>query len=154
MSAIISFIFGIISIWFVWIPVVAVLIYMAMRNYKKADQLEKSEHVLLILEIPRANDKKELAAEQMFASLHGILRDKRELRQSGGLQEHISFEIASVEKLIRFYVWIPSHLRNFVEGQIYAQYPTVQIQEAPEDYTRRQFDHSVIYTSELTLTDS
>ena len=43
MSAIISFIFGIISLWFVWIPVVAVLIYMAMRNYKKADQLEKSE---------------------------------------------------------------------------------------------------------------
>ena len=28
-------------------------------------------------------DKQELAAEQLFASLHGILRDKIELRQSG-----------------------------------------------------------------------
>lgn len=151
--SIISAIFGIISLWYVWIPIVAVFLYFAMRNYKKADALEKTEHKLLILEIPRANDKKELAAEQMFASLHGILRDKRELRMSGGLQEHISFEIAAVEQLIRFYVWVPKHLQNFVEGQVYAQYPTVQIYEAPDDYTKRQFNHSVIYTAELALTD-
>lgn len=152
--SIISAIFGILSLWYIWIPIVAVFLYFAMKNYKKADTLEKAEHKLLILEIPRANDKKELAAEQMFASLHGILRDKRELRMSGGLQEHISFEIAVVEKLIRFYVWVPKHLQNFLEGQVYAQYPTVQIYEATEDYTRRQFDHSVIYTSELSLTDT
>lgn len=133
-------------------PVVAVLVYLALRNYKKADVLEKSEHKLLILEIPRANDKKELAAEQMFASLHGILRDRHELRLSGGLQEHISFEIAAVGKLIRFYAWIPKHLQNFVEGQIYAQYPTVQIHEADEDYTKRHFEHNVIHTAELSLT--
>ena len=38
------------------------------------------EHCLLMLEIPRTNDKKELAAEQMLAALHGILRAKRELQ--------------------------------------------------------------------------
>ena len=38
--------------------------------YKRQDV----ESVLLALEIPKANDKSELAAEQMFASLHGILR--------------------------------------------------------------------------------
>jgi hypothetical protein len=111
-----------------------------------------TEHVLITLEIPRANDKKELAAEQMFASLHGILRDKAELRMTGGLQEHISFEIAAIDKLIRFYVWVPKHLQNFVEGQIYAQYPTVQIHTLDEDYTARDISHGVVYTSELTLT--
>jgi hypothetical protein len=35
-----------------------------------------------MLEIPRTNDKKELAAEQMLASLHGILKSKKEIRFS------------------------------------------------------------------------
>ncbi|HMR72477.1 MAG TPA: type IV secretion system DNA-binding domain-containing protein, partial [Candidatus Saccharibacteria bacterium] len=154
MGTLISWIVEFISLWFIWIPIVLLLVYLAMRNYKRADALEHTEHKLLILEIPRANDKKELAAEQMFASLHGILRDKRELRSSGGMQEHGSFEIAAVGKLIRFYVWVPKHLQNFVEGQIYAQYPTVQIHEADEDYTKRQFSHDVVYTAELIPTDN
>jgi hypothetical protein len=54
------------------------------------------EHCLLMLEIPRTNDKKELAAEQMLASLHGILKSKKEIRFSGTLQEHISLEVAAI----------------------------------------------------------
>lgn len=154
MSTLVSLFFGILSLWYVWVPIVVVLIYLARRNYKKADTLDHIEHRLLILEIPRANDKKELAAEQMFASLHGILRDRTELRMSGGMQEHISFEIAAVGKLIRFYVWVPKHLQNFVEGQIYAQYPTVQIHEADEDYTKKHIKHDVVYTTELVPTDN
>jgi hypothetical protein len=110
--------------------------------------------VLLALEIPRANDKKELASEQLFASLHGIFRDKEELKLNNGVQEHLSFEIASVNGQIRFYVWVPKSLRSFVEGQIYSQYPTVQIHEADEDYVAHESNHSVVYTSEITLTDS
>jgi hypothetical protein len=107
--------------------------------------------VLLVLEVPRTNDKSSLAAEQMFASLHGILRSRRELAAQGGLQEHISFEVTAINKQIRFYVRVPRHLQNFVEGQIYAQYPTVQISEAEEDYANRTFEQPVQYTSELTL---
>jgi hypothetical protein len=133
-------------------PLVAVLSYLTWRNYQQIDRLETVESTLLILEIPKANDKKELAAEQLFASLHGILRDKKELRLSGGIQEHISFEIASVNGQIRFYVWVPKTLQSFVEGQIYAQYPTVQIHQADEDYTEHERDHSVVYSEELTMT--
>jgi hypothetical protein len=107
-----------------------------------------------MLEIPRTNDKKELAAEQMLASLHGILKSKKELRLSGYLQEHISLEVAAIGQRIRFYMWMPKHLQAFVEGQIYAQYPTVQIYEQSEDYTRRKLHQSVIHTAELTLTDN
>ena len=112
------------------------------------------EHCLLMLEIPRENDKKELAAEQMLAALHGILRSKRELRLSGTLQEHISLEIAAKGQRIRFYIWTPKHLQAFVEGQIYAQYPTVQITEVEEDYSERQLAQKVIHTTELTLTEN
>jgi len=141
--------------WYVWIPIVVVLLYLTWRNYRTTPKVrEIEESTLLILEIPRANDKSELAAEQLFASLHGILRDKKELKVSHGIQEHLSFEIASINGQIRFYVWVPKSLQSFIEGQIYSQYPTVQIHKADEDYTTRDREHSVVYTSEITLTDN
>lgn len=152
LGSLIAWLFGLLTQWFVWMPIVAFLAYITWRNYRRAAHLDSIEYTLITLEIPKTNDKKELAAEQLFASLHGILRDKKELRKHGGLQEHISFEIAAIGKQILFYVWVPKHLLNFVEGQIYAQYPTVQIRHVEADYTRREVNHPVVYTSELTLT--
>lgn len=141
--------------WYVWVPIVLVLSFLTWRNYRRAAVTPRvTESDLLILEIPKTNDKKELAAEQMFASLHGILRDREELKTNGGFQEHLSFEFASVNGQIRFYVWVPKQLRTFVEGQIYSQYPTVQIRPADEDYVAHEREHSVIYSSEITLTDN
>src|SRR5438105_4785718 len=126
-----------------------------MKLFGRGSRVEVAhEHSLLMLEVPRTNDKKELAAEQMLASSHGILRSKRELRQSGTLQEHISLEIVAINQRIRFYIWMPKQLQSFVEGQIYAQYPTVQIYEQPEDYADRHLHQTVIHSSELTLTDN
>ncbi len=151
---IISF-FNFLLQWYVWIPVVCMLLYLTWRNYQQKEKINvHMESDLLILEIPRTNDKSELAAEQLFASLHGILRDTEELILSGGMQEHLSFEIASVNGQIRFYAWVPRTLRSFVEGQIYSQYPSVQIRKADEDYVAHEFEHSVAYSSEIILSDS
>jgi len=152
--AIFSWLIDMLLQWYVWIPLVLVLLYLTWRNYQKAEIQQIEESTLLVLEIPRANDKSELAAEQLFASLHGILRDKNELRLNHGIQEHLSFEIASVNGQIRFYVWVPKSLQSFVEGQIYSQYPTVQIHKADEDYTTHDRQHTVIYTNEIALTDN
>jgi len=149
-SSIITFILQ----WYVWLPIVLVLAYLTWRNYKRVEAVTSVDSDLLVLEIPKANDKSELAAEQLFASLHGILRDEDELKLNKGLQEHLSFEIASVNGQIRFYVWVPRSLRSFVEGQIYSQYPTVQIRKADEDYVMHETEHSVVYSSEITLTGS
>ncbi|HET6747464.1 MAG TPA: type IV secretion system DNA-binding domain-containing protein [Candidatus Saccharimonadales bacterium] len=141
--------------WYVWVPIVLILVFLTWRNYRKIDAVQATvDSVLLILEIPKANDKKELAAEQLFASLHGILRDSKELKLSKGIQEHLSFEFASVNGQIRFYVWVPKALQSFVEGQIYSQYPTVQIHTADEDYVAHERRHSVVYTAEIVPTDS
>lgn len=140
--------------WYVWLPIVLILAYLTFRNYRRIDTVKAIESTLLILEIPKANDKSELAAEQLFASLHGILRDKKEFRYNAGFQEHLSFEIASVNGQIRFYVWVPKTLQSFVEGQIYSQYPSVQIHTAEEDYVAHERRHTVVYTSEITLSGS
>ena len=140
----------------VWIPIVAILAFLTYRNYKKINRIKvlNVDSVLLMLEIPRTNDKKELAAEQLFASLHGILRDKTELKNSGGVQEHLSFEIVSTGGQIRFFVWVPKVLQSFVEGQIYAQYPSVQIYKVDKDYVDKYKTHPVAYSSEITLTEN
>ncbi|MCC7290174.1 type IV secretion system DNA-binding domain-containing protein [bacterium] len=85
--------------------------------------------VLQIL-VPRENDKTPLAAEQMFSSLHGIMRDSKKS------MDMISFEIVSTgEGGIRFFAVAPDHLVKFVEGQIYAQYPNAEIRLV-SDYTQ------------------
>lgn len=140
----------------VWIPIVVILIILTIRNYRKVNRLQvlNVDSVLLMMEIPKDNDKKELAAEQLFASLHGILRDANELKNSGGVQEHLSFEIASSGNQIRFFVWTPKVLQSFVEGQIYSQYPSVQIYRMKEDYVDRRDKYPVAYSAEITLTEN
>ena len=110
-----------------------------------------SESILLLVEIPRTNDKKELAAEQMFAALHGILQPQKKGLFKRTSQEHISFEIVSIKQQIHFYVWTRKDLKNFIEGQIYAQYSTAQIFDLGSDYTARDLQQPVIHTIELGL---
>ena len=140
----------------VWIPIVAILVILTIRNYKKLNSIKvlNVDSVLLMLEIPKDNDKNELSAEQMFMSLHGILRDTQELKNSGGVQEHLSFEIASTGNQIRFFVWVPKIYQSFVEGQIYAQYPSVQIYRMDEDYVDRREKYPVTYSTEIKLTEN
>jgi hypothetical protein len=140
--------------WYFWVPIAGILVFLTWQNYRKAKVIDTYSYVLLELEIPRDNDKTTPAAEQMFASIHGILRDRQELKMSGGMQEHLSFEMASRDGQVHFYVRTPKHLQNFVESQIYAQYPTIQIVEASPDYTSNSSQHSVAATAELVLNEN
>jgi Type IV secretion-system coupling protein DNA-binding domain len=125
---------------------------MAWQYRRQERWVSASENILLLVEVPKENEKKELSAEQMFASLHGILRPKAELMKEGSLQEHVSFEIVSRQNLIQFYIWTPKHLKDFVESQVYAQYPSVQIKEGPDDYSKSDVNGRAIYGTELGLT--
>jgi hypothetical protein len=85
--------------------------------------------VIMQVLVPKENDKTPLAAEQMFASLHGLLGDWQRC------EDVIGFEIVSTgDNGIRFYVVSPQHLAKFVEGQVYAQYPNADIKYV-QDYT-------------------
>jgi len=107
---------------------------------------------VLLLQVPRTNEKKELAAEELFASLHGLLLTADKQIFQAQHRDNVSFEIAVQNKRVGFYVWVPDHLRDFVTEQIYAQYPTVHITEVL-DYTLQQPGiGSVQLTAELKLT--
>src|SRR3954471_15706834 len=93
------------------------------QNQEQEPNSGDPEGVVLLLQVPRTNEKKELAAEQMFASLHGLLTLPSHKMFQAATRERISFEIAVRKKRIGFYVWVPNYLKSFVEEQVYAQYP-------------------------------
>lgn len=105
-----------------------------------------NDYVLVSVSVPKNNDRTPQAAEQMFASLHGIFRPGAET------QPKISFEIVSKDRAIMFYIHMPRELKDFVISQIYAQYPTVEVAEiAPaNDYTNLTGTQPVVAT-ELSL---
>ncbi|HUW24696.1 MAG TPA: ATP-binding protein [Patescibacteria group bacterium] len=88
------------------------------------------KHVLLQIAVPRDNEIKIDAAEQMlsaFASMYkgGKLTFLR-------LQDHLSFEIIGLPEDIRFYVSVPQKLKDMVEKQIHGAYPGADIREVNE----------------------
>ncbi len=119
-------------------PIVLIsLILKARYNRAMMEHFRSLKFVTLKILVPKNNEKTPLAAEQMFAALHGIFRPEKKF------QDLLSFEIAAREKYIHFYAHIPEHLKGFVEGQIYSQYPTAEISEV-DDYTgeEREFIQS------------
>lgn len=125
------------AIVFIGLGLMAIFVFLLIKKSRETKVMNATtieDGVLLAIEVPRFNDKGALAAEQMFASLHGLLK------YTPGIQEHISFEITSSDKGIKFFVYLPSYFHKFVESQIYAQYPSAEI-KVIEDYS--QIDASV-----------
>jgi hypothetical protein len=120
-------------VWTWWL-VVPVILYFAWKNFKKADYVEKIESVVLSIKVPKNNEKGPVSAEMMFAALHGILHPKSQAKKGTTVQEHISMEFVASLNSIEFFIWTPKNLKDFVEGQVYAQFPTAEI-EVVNDYS-------------------
>ena len=70
-----------------WIVILSLLILMVggfylisiflkiSKNQKRIEWLNQQRYAVLRIDVPRNNDKAPLAAEQMFASIHGIYAD-------------------------------------------------------------------------------
>jgi len=88
------------------------------------------DSVLLQVAVPRGNEIKIDAMEQLFASLASI--KKGGFWQKFSFQPAISFEIVAKPEDIRFYVWAPKRLQDLVEKQIHGAHPDAEIVEVQE----------------------
>lgn len=104
-----------------------------------------SDNVLMRLMVPKNNDRTPAAAELLFAALHGVFN------YSSKIQPEMSFEIVSINKFIQFYFFVPTELKEFVEGQFYAQYPTVEISQV-DDYTQKVFEEKYVVGYDVQTT--
>lgn len=128
---------ALITVLLVFAGVYAALILLELlrRNLANKRQFAKKYSVLQV-RVARENETGPLVAEQIFSSIHGVYR-KIGLwhRLFGATQDKISLEIANIGSHIKFFIAFPSKYKNFIEGQIYAQYPDVEIEEV-EDYAK------------------
>jgi hypothetical protein len=112
---------------------------------QRAEWLASLTFVVLAIQIPKRNDKGPASIEQFFASLHGIYRDDPQI------QEFISLEIVAARESIIFYIFTPIHLREFVEGQLYAQYPDLEIRQVPDYAAQVDLDGLTVATADILL---
>ncbi len=108
--------------------------------------ISSQNYDVLRIDVPKNNDKAPLAAEQMFASIHGIYNEHAQY------QPELSFEILAREKFIQFFVRVPTYLTDFVEGQIYAQYPTVEINKVTDYASPQLVLNKHFGTAEMKMT--
>jgi len=107
------------------------LVYLCMLWLKFHSREEKSlKFSLLQIAVPRDNEIKIDAAEQMFASLYSI--KKSGFKYNFKSQEHLSFEIVAKKEDIRFYICVSHNLRDLVEKQINGAYAVAEIKKVDE----------------------
>jgi len=114
--------------------VALIVLYSIFVRIQAARFKLKEVYSVVQVKVPKENESGPMVAEQIFATLHGIqtyFTIWEKLR--GYSSDHVSFEVASVGRTIKFYVAFPEKLRNLVEGQIYANYPDVEIEDC-KDY--------------------
>lgn len=150
MDLIVSFFVTVLT--YTWWIIVPVLLFLGIQTYRRRMWMDTQRYVLLQVSVPKENDKAPVAAEQMFAALHGLRRDARARFFEGSLQEHIGFEIASQGGRINFYAYVPETQKSFAEGQIYAQYPKAEICTVPDYATQEVVSGKSVMSTELKLT--
>jgi hypothetical protein len=106
-------------------------IYFFVLWYRNRDREKESlESTLLQVALPRDNEIKIDAAEQLFSSLGSMRKGGR--LSFLKLQPHLSFEIVGMPGDIRFYVNTPNKFKDLVEKQINGAYPDAEIKVVDE----------------------
>ncbi|HZJ18523.1 MAG TPA: TraM recognition domain-containing protein [Patescibacteria group bacterium] len=124
-SFLISLFLGFLLSSFIILTSVAVFYVVYLWYKNKNREKDSLNSTLLQVILPRENEIKIDAAEQLFAGLAG-------LRKTGKLsflksQPHIAFEIVGISQDIRFYVDVPNKYKDLVEKQINGAYPDAEI---------------------------
>jgi hypothetical protein len=109
---------------------------------------------LLQITVPRENEIKIDAAEQLFSSLASIRRiwsnDKYAYLKA---QPHMSFELVGLPGDIRFYVHVPNTYRDFVEKQINGAYPEAEIVQITDQSAKQRPGHIIGSEYNIFTTD-
>ncbi len=129
------------GIWFVFV---------LWLRYRNRESLSLNS-VLLQVTVPRENETKIDAAEQLFASLYALYGSTR--FEYFKPQPHVSFEIVGLPGDIRFYVNVPAKYRDFVEKEINGAYPEADIVPV-NDPAAKQRDGTVIGTEYNIFSDN
>jgi len=125
-------------------------------GYKRFEFITKQNRILLELRLPKEIKKTPLAMELFLNAIHQTGGEGTWYARDfqGKARTWFSLEIVSIGGQVKFFIWTEKFYKNFLESQIYAQYPGVEIYEVP-DYTKSvQLDFNKVsaWGSEFILT--
>ncbi len=123
---------------FIWVMVLSVVVFgfiglgilfLQWFRFRNREQVSLN-FMTLEIAVPRENEVKIDAAEQIFGALHSI--KKGGFLQRFGSQQHLSFEIVAKKECVRFYVSCHKDNYGLVEKQIAGAYPGAEVKEVEE----------------------
>ncbi len=107
-------------------------LYFIIKNKNKFNNAEK---VVLQIQVSKENEKTPLTAESIFSSIYSVNVPEGFFAWFfGKTSPRFSFEIATINQEIYFYVWCPVEYKKLIKNQLFAQYPDIEITEV-QDYT-------------------
>ncbi len=110
---------------------VVVFLYMFFQWFKHRNREDYAlDFVTLMVRLPRDNEIKIDAAEQMFAGLYSL--KKTGFWSWTKAEDLFSFEIVALKENLAFYISCPRKIRDLVEKQIHGAYPVADIREVDE----------------------
>ena len=122
----------------VWLPMALALVFWRVWvNYIRSNYIATQEYVLLEMKLPPEVYKSPLAMEVVLSGLNAIGGEGEWHKRYiiGRVRHYFTFEVASFEGNLHFYVWTrKTVLKDVVESNFYGQYPNIELTEVP-DYT-------------------
>lgn len=145
------------DIWVLWVPLF--LIFFSWNlwvRYIRANFINEKETVLLEIKLPRDLQKSPKAMELFLNNLHQTAGEGNPWDKywKGGVRAWFSLEFVSIEGQVKFFIWTREEIKEMVETQIYAQYPNVEVSEAPDYSLNIHYDSEKIklWGTEFKLT--
>ncbi|AKM81066.1 MAG: hypothetical protein UT13_C0001G0104 [Candidatus Pacebacteria bacterium GW2011_GWF2_38_9] len=120
--------------FFLWIGLLVLIVLIVLLIASLIKNQRRENYVLnfvtLLVKLPKGNEIKIDAAEQMFAGLYSL--KKEGFFSFLKPEDTISFEIVGMKEDIAFYVTCHKAIRDFVEKQVNGAYPLAEISEMDE----------------------
>lgn len=144
------------NLWPVWLSALAVRVGIYQwLSYKRREWIAAQGSVLLEIRLPNEQFKSPASMEVAVQALHqagvGSLTD---VYLKGRVRQWASLELVSDGGQVHFYIWCFKGARKGIETALYAQFPNIEIHEAPdyalpihydpEKYKFGKFSHMIL----------
>lgn len=124
--------------WYLIVPAFLTILSIDLwKRYSKEKWWNEMEFVYLAINVPTDLEKSPKVMEQFFQSVFGMqaLGSWSDRFWKGRQQLYLSLELVGIGGVLRFVIMCPKQVRDFIEAQLYAEYPEAEIVEV-EDYTK------------------
>ncbi|MEO8637637.1 MAG: hypothetical protein ABI430_01915 [Candidatus Taylorbacteria bacterium] len=126
------------SFYPLWVPLfLAAVLWKLWIVYIRTKFFLEQKNIVLELKIPREVLKTPLAMEVFLSALYQTTGEHTFIDRywEGKVRPWFSLEIVSLGGQVKFFIWTWEKWKNFVESQLYAQYPGIEVHEVP-DYAK------------------